>query len=110
VQFALDTYGRLDILLNNAGLGGPTGTIENVTDEQLTTIVQTHMVGSFMTARAAWTHFADTGYGRILFTTTTAGRASPGPPSSAGGAAAPSRPPSSARSRPASTWPPAPSR
>lgn len=68
VQFALDTYGRLDILLNNAGLGGPTGTIENVTDEQLTTIVQTHMVGSFMTARAAWTHFADTGYGRILFT------------------------------------------
>lgn len=68
VTRSLDTYGRLDILLNNAGLGGPTGTIDVTNDDQLTTIVETHMLGSYRTARAAWPHMVRAGYGRILFT------------------------------------------
>lgn len=68
VQLALDTYGRIDSLLNNAGLGGPTGTIDETTDEQVHTIVDTHMTGSYFMARAVWQHMVDAGYGRIVFT------------------------------------------
>jgi NAD(P)-dependent dehydrogenase (short-subunit alcohol dehydrogenase family) len=68
VALTLDTYGRLDIVLNNAGLGGPTGTIDVTNDEQVTTIVETHMLGSYRMARAAWPHLVAAGYGRILFT------------------------------------------
>lgn len=68
VALTLDTFGRLDIVLNNAGLGGPTGTIDVTTDDQLSTIVETHMLGSYRMARAAWPHLVAAGYGRILFT------------------------------------------
>lgn len=68
MALALDSYGRLDVLLNNAGLGGPTGTIDITSDEQLNGIVETHMMGSYRMARAAWPHMARAGYGRILFT------------------------------------------
>jgi NAD(P)-dependent dehydrogenase (short-subunit alcohol dehydrogenase family) len=61
-------HGRLDILLNNAGRGGPTGPIDRVDDDQLDMIVGTHLIGSFRTARAAWPIMVEAGYGRILFT------------------------------------------
>src|SRR4051794_14078754 len=46
--------GRLDAVLNNAGADGPTGPIDTVGDEVLHTIVDSHMLGSFFVARAAW--------------------------------------------------------
>ena len=48
------SFGRLDALLNNAGSGGPTGPIDTVADEVLRTIVDSHLLGSFYAARAAW--------------------------------------------------------
>jgi NAD(P)-dependent dehydrogenase (short-subunit alcohol dehydrogenase family) len=68
VAQTVDAYGRLDIVLNNAGLGGPTGTIDVTTDEQLVGIVETHMMGSYRMARAAWPHMVQAGYGRMVFT------------------------------------------
>lgn len=63
-----ERHGRLDILLNNAGRGGPTGPIDQVSDEMLHMIVSTHLLGSFHTARAAWPLMVAAGHGRILFT------------------------------------------
>ncbi|MEI7507452.1 MAG: SDR family NAD(P)-dependent oxidoreductase, partial [Actinomycetes bacterium] len=37
VQMALNEFGALHIVLNNAGRGGPTGTIEQTTDHQVAT-------------------------------------------------------------------------
>lgn len=62
-------YGRLDALLNNAGNGGPTGPIDTVSDEVLHKIVDSHLLGSFYTARAAWPIMIAGGGGRIVFTT-----------------------------------------
>lgn len=61
-------FGRLDAVLNNAGAGGPTGPIDAVTDEVLHTIVDSHMLGSFYAARAAWPIMVTNGGGRIVFT------------------------------------------
>jgi len=61
-------FGRLDALLNNAGVGGPTGPIDLVDDATLHKIVDSHLLGSFYTARAAWPIMAAAGGGRIVFT------------------------------------------
>jgi NAD(P)-dependent dehydrogenase (short-subunit alcohol dehydrogenase family) len=68
VATTLERFGRLHVLLNNAGAGGPTGPIDHVTDAQLHGIVTSHLLGSFLLSRAAWPHFVEHGYGRILFT------------------------------------------
>ena len=61
-------FGRLDALLNNAGVGGPTGPIDTVDDATLHRIVDSHLLGSFYAARAAWPIMAANGGGRIVFT------------------------------------------
>ena len=61
-------FGRLDALLNNAGVGGPTGPIDTVDDAVLHKIVDSHLLGSFYTARAAWPIMVAAGGGRIVFT------------------------------------------
>jgi NAD(P)-dependent dehydrogenase (short-subunit alcohol dehydrogenase family) len=68
VTATIERFGRLHVLLNNAGAGGPTGPIDRVTDAQLDGIVASHLLGSFLLTRAAWPHFVEHGYGRILFT------------------------------------------
>lgn len=68
VHAAIRAFGALHIVLNNAGRGGPTGTIEQTTDEQVQMIVSTHLVGSFNVTRAAWPILREQGFGRVLFT------------------------------------------
>ena len=80
VAGALDEFGALHIVLNNAGRGGPTGTLEQTTDHQVATILSTHLVGSYNVTRAAWTHFREQNYGRILMTSSSAAIGSLGMP------------------------------
>ncbi|MCU1367221.1 MAG: hypothetical protein JWL72_2657 [Ilumatobacteraceae bacterium] len=68
VTGAHDRYGRVDAVLNNAGNGGPTGPIDGIDDETLHKIVDSHLLGSFYTARAAWPIMLAQGGGRIVFT------------------------------------------
>jgi len=65
VQTALDAYGRVDILINNAGTGiaGPFTAHE---DEAIERHYATNLIGGHHLMRAAWPHMADRGYGRIL--------------------------------------------
>ena len=80
VQTALNEFGALHIVLNNAGRGGPTGTIEQTTDQQVATIISTHLVGSYNMSRAAWPHFRQQRYGRVLMTSSSAAIGSLGMP------------------------------
>ena len=65
VQTALDAYGRVDILINNAGTGiaGPFTAHE---DEAIERHYATNLIGGHHLMRAAWPHMAARGYGRIL--------------------------------------------
>ena len=80
VKTAVDEFGALHIVLNNAGRGGPTGTIEQTTDQQVATIISTHLVGSYNVSRAAWAHFRQQRFGRILMTSSSAAIGSLGMP------------------------------
>jgi NAD(P)-dependent dehydrogenase (short-subunit alcohol dehydrogenase family) len=72
--------GRLDAVLNNAGSGGPSGPIDTVDNELLHRIVDSHLLGSFYTARAAWPLMVAAGGGRIVFTSSGSSMGAAGMP------------------------------
>jgi len=67
VQTALDEFGRIDIVVNNAGLsaGGP---IETITEEALQRCFAVNFYGSVSTVRAAWPHMRAQRWGRVVNT------------------------------------------
>jgi NAD(P)-dependent dehydrogenase (short-subunit alcohol dehydrogenase family) len=70
VDAAVEQFGRIDILINNAGIVRWAGFPE--LDEQiLGQHLAVHVGGSFNTTRAAWPHMVEHGYGRIVMTTST---------------------------------------
>jgi NAD(P)-dependent dehydrogenase (short-subunit alcohol dehydrogenase family) len=70
VDAALERFGRIDILINNAGIirwaGFPEADADNLARH-----LAVHVAGSFNTTRAAWPHMVEQGYGRIVMTTST---------------------------------------
>jgi NAD(P)-dependent dehydrogenase (short-subunit alcohol dehydrogenase family) len=72
VAQALDAFGKLDVLINNAGIMR-NGYLENLTDEDWDDVIATHLNGSFKVTRAAWPHFKARHYGRVVFTSSSAG-------------------------------------
>ncbi|HYB09255.1 MAG TPA: SDR family oxidoreductase [Alphaproteobacteria bacterium] len=49
-----DTYGRLDVLFNNAGMGAPAIPLEELTYEQWQTVVNTNLTGCFLCTQEAF--------------------------------------------------------
>ena len=80
VQDALDAFGDLHIVLNNAGRGGPTGAFLDTTDEQTDVIIGSHLLGTWRLCRAAWPHLSQRRFGRILVTSSSAAVGSVGMP------------------------------
>jgi len=70
VDAAVEQFGRLDILINNAGIVRWAGFPEADADN-LASHLAVHVAGSFNTARAAWPHMVEHGYGRIVMTGST---------------------------------------
>jgi NAD(P)-dependent dehydrogenase (short-subunit alcohol dehydrogenase family) len=70
VDAAVDGFGRVDIVVNNAGIIR-FGSLPAVDADNLEAHLAVHVGGSFNTTRAAWTHMVDQGYGRIVMTTST---------------------------------------
>lgn len=67
VGTAIGHFGRLDALVNNAGFLRP-NFIEDVQDAEIADLLGIHIVAPYNTIRAAWPHFRDKKYGRIVLT------------------------------------------
>ncbi len=72
VKTALDAFGGVDIVINNAGILRDTS-FQKMTDQDWDLIVKVHLNGAYKVTKAAWDHMRDKGYGRIIFTTSAAG-------------------------------------
>ena len=72
VQTALDTFQRVDIVINNAGILRDTS-FQKMTEQDWELIYRVHLLGAFRVTQAAWPHLRDQGYGRLLFTASAAG-------------------------------------
>lgn len=72
VQTALDTYGRIDIVVNNAGILRDRS-FARTSDLDWDLIQRVHLRGSFKVTRAAWNHMKNQNYGRIIMTASTSG-------------------------------------
>ncbi|EXL40411.1 hypothetical protein FOCG_17035 [Fusarium oxysporum f. sp. radicis-lycopersici 26381] len=65
VEKAITTFGRVDIVINNARFAKQT-LFESTTDAFFTEIMDVHVRGSFNVTQAAWPHMKKQKYGRII--------------------------------------------
>ncbi|MGY8850794.1 MAG: SDR family NAD(P)-dependent oxidoreductase, partial [Pseudomonadales bacterium] len=72
VQSAIDNFGRVDIVVNNAGILRD-ASFAKMTDQDWELIYKVHVDGAYKVTKAAWPHMLAQGYGRIIFTTSAAG-------------------------------------
>jgi NAD(P)-dependent dehydrogenase (short-subunit alcohol dehydrogenase family) len=66
VDKALEIFGKLHILVNNAGIYGPFGDIEAVDWAEWVRAIEVNLMGSVIPTRAVLPHFRSERYGKIL--------------------------------------------
>lgn len=67
VQTAMDAFGRVDGLVNNAGVLEYT-LFEKLTASDIEKMIASHVMGTIWMCRAVWPHMKDAGQGRIVNT------------------------------------------
>jgi len=72
VQAALDAFGRVDILINNAGILRDKS-FAKMTPDMWQAVLDVHLHGAFHVTQPAFQVMKERGYGRIVFTTSAAG-------------------------------------
>ncbi len=72
VQTAMDAFGTVDVVINNAGILRDVS-FHKMTVEDWNLIYRVHLNGSFRVTHAAWPIMREKGYGRIIMTTSAAG-------------------------------------
>ncbi len=71
---AINHLGGLDVLVNNAGIAGPTARVEDVTPEQLDAVLQIDLASMFHCARLAVPALRASGGGSIVNLSSAAGK------------------------------------
>src|SRR5262245_57646488 len=72
VKAAIDAFGRVDIVVNNAGILRDVS-FQKMTQGDWDLVYKVHVLGTFRVTHAAWPHMRDAGYGRIINTASAAG-------------------------------------
>eukprot|EP00931_Biecheleriopsis_adriatica_P064693 TRINITY_DN39425_c0_g1_i1.p1 TRINITY_DN39425_c0_g1~~TRINITY_DN39425_c0_g1_i1.p1 ORF type:complete len:317 (+),score=81.90 TRINITY_DN39425_c0_g1_i1:61-1011(+) len=72
VQLAIDKYGRVDILINNAGILRD-ASFRKMSDKDWDLVYQVHLKGMYKVTRAAWPYMEKSSYGRIVNVSSPAG-------------------------------------
>lgn len=72
VQTAVDAFGTVDIVINNAGILRDK-TFHNMTPELLEPVISVHLLGAFYVTQPAWLIMREKGYGRVINTSSNSG-------------------------------------
>lgn len=72
VKSAIDAFGRIDIVINNAGILRDKA-FHNMEDQQWDQVMAVHLRGTYKVTKAAWPYFLKQKYGRVVNTTSTSG-------------------------------------
>ena len=72
VQTALDAFGRIDGVIANAGILRDKA-FHKMTGDDWASVQQVHLFGGFAVLHAAWPHFREQRFGRIVVATSTSG-------------------------------------
>ena len=72
VQTAVDAFGTVDIVINNAGILRDK-TFHNMTPELLNPVIDVHLRGAFFVTQPAYVIMREKGYGRIVNTSSNSG-------------------------------------
>ena len=72
VDTALGHFGRLDAVINNAGIVRAGG-FHRLTPDDFRAVLGVHLVGSLLVTRSAWPTMEGQGYGRVVFTSSSIG-------------------------------------
>ncbi|CAB3257017.1 unnamed protein product [Arctia plantaginis] len=72
IKTAIDNFGRIDILINNAGILRDKS-FTKMSEQDWDLIQAVHLKGAFKTTHAAWEYFRKQKYGRVIMTSSNAG-------------------------------------
>lgn len=72
VECALDNFGRIDVVVNNAGILRDKS-FHKMDEADWDLVYNVHVKGAFKVSHAAWSHMRDQEYGRLIFTASAAG-------------------------------------
>src|SRR6201998_2479687 len=72
VKTALDEFGAVHGVVSNAGILRD-GTFHKMTSENWDAVLKVHLYGGYNIIRAAWPHFREQSYGRVVVATSTSG-------------------------------------
>ncbi|XP_031828485.2 peroxisomal multifunctional enzyme type 2 [Nomia melanderi] len=72
IKTAIDTFGRVDVVVNNAGILRDKS-FSKMTDADWDLVQDVHLKGSYRTTKAAWPYFLKQNYGRVIMTTSNSG-------------------------------------
>ena len=70
VKAAIDAYGRIDIIINNAGILRDKA-FANMDEQLWDSVMAVHLRGTYKVTHAAWPYMLKQKYGRIVNTTST---------------------------------------
>lgn len=72
IKTALDEFGAVHGVVSNAGILRD-GTFHKMTSENWDAVLKVHLYGGYNVIRAAWPHFREQSYGRVVVATSTSG-------------------------------------
>jgi NAD(P)-dependent dehydrogenase (short-subunit alcohol dehydrogenase family) len=72
IKTAIDEFGKVDGVVSNAGILRD-GTFHKMTFEAWDAVLKVHLYGGYNVLRAAWPHFREQSFGRVVVATSTSG-------------------------------------